>query len=115
MSYRLYLSCLNNSIPTAGNTYTASSTDDTVIIHDGMIISLLPPFISDSLEFGMGSETAGTFHTPGIVGPTLTINQLNIDVNMPENSNIDVDYTFMNQNGEIITGHYVGSFGAILD
>ena len=101
--------------PTAGNTYTASSTDDSVIIHDGDIVPLLTQFVIDSVEFGQGSETIGTFHFPGVVGPTLTINQLHIDVNVPENSMIDAEYSFMNQNGEYITGHYEGSFGAMLD
>ncbi len=106
---------LANSAPVPGNTYMVSSIDDSVIIHNGQIDALTPPYLNNSIEFGMGNENVGIFHFPGSIGPTLTFNQLNIDNTNPANSTIDTDYSFMNASGEIITGHYSGTFGVILD
>lgn len=106
---------LANSPPTAGNTYIVSSTEDTVILHDGQIDPLSPPYLNSGIEFGVGDENVGTFHLPGIVGPTVTFNTFNYDNTNPANSTIDIDYTFMNEDGEMITGHYEGTFGIILD
>ncbi|NRD21382.1 hypothetical protein HNV08_15100 [Winogradskyella eckloniae] len=106
---------LANSGPLAGITYVVSSVNDSVIIEDGQITGLNPMFINSGVEFGTGSETIGVFNWPGAVGPTITINAINLDSNNPANSTIDVDYTFMNTAGETITGHYEGTFGVILD
>lgn len=109
----------NPSLANAGllpnTTYIVSSIEDTVIIHDGQIEPLVPPFTSSNIGFGEGNENVGTFHLPGPVVPTITFNALNIDNNNPANSTIDADYTLRNTNGEIITGHYTGTFGIILD
>lgn len=109
---------LATSQPSAGNTYIVSSIEDTVIIHDGQINSLAPlltPYFNNGIEFGIGDENVGTFHLPGTVVPTITINTLNLDFANPQNSTLNVDYTFMNTAGEVITGHYEGTFGVILD
>ncbi len=106
---------LANSAPVPGNTYIVSSIEDSVIIHNGQIDALTPPYLNNSIEFGMGNENVGTFHFSGAVGPTLTFNQLIIDSNNPQNSTIDADYSFMDANGDVITGHYTGTFGVILD
>lgn len=105
---------LTSGSPVAGNTYFVNK-NNSVILHDGQINSLIPPFLNSGFEFGMGDENIGTFHTSGITGPSITINQLDIDVFVPENSYLDAEYTFINQNGETITGHYKGSLGIILD
>lgn len=106
---------LASGAPSAGNTYIVSSIEDTVIIHDGQINALSPSYLNNNIEFGLGDENVGTFHLPGAVVPTLTINAINLDFANPQNSSLDVDYSFMNTNGETITGHYEGSFGVILD
>jgi hypothetical protein len=106
---------LATSQPTAGNTYIVSSIEDTVVIHDGQIDPLTPSYFNSNLEFGMGNENVGTFHFPGAVAPTITINSINLDMLTPSNSTINTDYSFMNEDGEVITGHYEGTFGVILD
>lgn len=106
---------LSTAFPSAGNTYIVSSTENTVVIHDGQIDPLTPPYLNNQIEFGVGNENIGTFHLPGAVGPTITINAMSLDFSNPENSTLDVDYTLMNTNGEIISGHYEGTFGVILD
>jgi len=107
-------SSLSANPPSAGQTYVVSS-NNSVILHDGQVDALTPPFYDNGFEFGMGNENVGTFHNPGVTGPTITVNQLDIDTMVPENSFIDVQYVFLNQNGETITGHYAGSLGIILD
>jgi len=106
---------LANGGPLPGNTYIVSSIHDSVIIENGLIEPLNPIYINNNTEFGVGSENAGVFNFPGVVGPTITINALNMDNVNPAESTVDVDYTFMNGDGEIITGHYEGTFGIILD
>ncbi|WP_291869864.1 hypothetical protein [Maribacter sp.] len=106
---------LASSFPLPGATYIVSSIEDSVIIHEAQIDPLSPSYINNSVEFGMGNDNIGTFHTAGVVAPTITLNQVNIDNNDPTNSSIDADYSFMNQDGVIITGHYTGTFGVILD
>jgi len=110
-----YNPSLANSGPTAGNTYIVSSINDTVIIENGLIDALNPAYFNGGFEFGTGNENVGVYNWPGAVGPTITINAINLDANNPTASTIDVDYTLMNQNGEVITGHYEGTFGVILD
>lgn len=106
---------LATSQPAAGNTYIVSSIEDTVIIHDGQIDPLTPSYLNNNIEFGIGNENVGTFHLPGAVVPTITINAMNLDFANPQNSTLDIDYSFMNTDGEVITGHYEGTFGVILD
>jgi hypothetical protein len=105
---------LDSLPPQTGETYIVHS-NNSVIVHDGQIDGLTPPYLNGGTEFGMGNENIGTFHFPGAVAPTITINQLNIDALAPENNFLDAEYSFMNQNGETITGHYKGSLGLILD
>ncbi|MDX1272743.1 hypothetical protein [Bizionia paragorgiae] len=106
---------LSNAGPLPGNTYIVSSIHDSVIIEDGQIEPLNPVYINNNTEFGIGSENTGIFNFPGTQGPTVTINAINIDNANQENSTVDIDYTFMNGDGEVITGHYEGTFGIILD
>lgn len=106
---------LSNAGPSAGNTYVVSSINDSVIIENGQINGLNPAYFINGVEYGTGDENVGVFNTPGTQGPSITINTIDIDANNPSASTIDVDYTFMNQNGEVITGHYEGTFGVILD
>lgn len=108
-------STLVSSFPIVGSTYVVSSVEDSVIIHDGQIDALVPPYFNNSLEFGMGNENTGTFHLPGIIGPTITINAIDLDPTNPNASTIELTYTFRNENGELLAGHYEGTFGVILD
>ena len=100
--------------PVAGNTY-AVSVDDTVIVTGGAITPLTPSYFNSGFEFGQGVEDITTEHWPATQGNTITINVLNIDIINPQNSTIDVDYTFVKLSGDIIYGHYEGSLGIILD
>ena len=106
---------LSNAGPSAGNTYVVSSINDSVIIENGQINGLNPAYFINGVEYGTGDENVGVFNTPGTQGPSITINTIDLDANNASASTIDVDYTFMNQNGEVITGHYEGTFGVILD
>ena len=99
--------------PTAGNTYIISSTDST-IGHNLLVDPLTPNFSSNGFDFGMGNENTGTFHTPGSGALTVTINAYTFNPSTLIGT-IDLDYSFMNQNGTIITGHYDGNLGVILD
>ena len=101
--------------PLAGNTYIVSSTNDSVILEGAQIDALTTPYLVDNIEYGMGNDNAGVTHEPGVQGPTITINAINLDINNPTASTIDADYTFMNQDGVVISGHYEGTFGVILD
>ena len=105
---------LASSAPIAGGTYNIANSDS-VIIHNGQINSLSTPFLNNGIEFGEPDENIGTYHTPGTGACTLTVNAINIDNTTPTNSTIDIDYSFMDQNGDIITGHYQGTLGVILD
>lgn len=106
---------LANAGPLSGNTYIVSSINDSIIIENGQIDALSPAYFNGGIEYGIGNENVGIFNTPGTVGPTITINAINLDSNNPTANTIDVDYTFMNQDGEVITGSYEGTFGVILD
>lgn len=104
--------------PTANNTYVASR-EDSNIIHDSTVNPINPPFFltldGTSFEFGNGDDTVGTIHEPATLGHSVTINAINIDTTTPSNSSIDVDYTFVNTSGELISGHYTGTLGIIED
>lgn len=106
---------LANAGPQPGNTYIVSSVNDSVIIENGQIDALNPAYFNNNIEFGIGNETNGVFNFPGTQVPTVTINAINIDNANPENSTVDINYMFMNTDGEVITGHYEGTFGIILD
>lgn len=108
-------SLANNVLPSAGNTYRASSVRRSVIAHGFQVNSLNSPYFNNGIEFGTADETTGTYHPPGAQGPTITINAINLDTSNIANSTINADYRFTNVNGEIITGHYEGTFGIILD
>ncbi|HFX17917.1 MAG TPA: hypothetical protein ENK64_02090 [Flavobacteriales bacterium] len=121
---------LTNTL-TAGNTYVASSTLTTSLNGFGMTNSgySKDSFIAYNLQAGtpvfgnIGGydftsnppETVGIWHYPGTVGPSITINAINIDNNTPANSTIDVDYIFTDTSGTVISGHYEGTLGIILD
>lgn len=106
---------LVSSPPVAGNTYVVSSVEDSVVLHNGLIDPLSPPYITNGIEFGMGNENIATIHTPGISNLTLTLNSIYLDTNTSTNSSINVDYIFRDSNGDLIEGHYEGTFGIILD
>ncbi len=92
----------------------AGGASDSVIVHDGQVVSLSPPFTSNGFEFGMPDPDVGTIHYPGASGPFITINDYTYDSNTQTGS-IDVDYQFTDMNGVNITGHYEGTLGVILD
>jgi len=109
---------------TVGNTYIASSTL-TAGFNTGYSFD---SFVSYSLQtngtnFGTQNgfdfyhipEVVGVWNYAGTVGPSITINAINIDSITPENSTINVTYTFMNTFGNVITGEYEGTLGVILD
>lgn len=101
--------------PLPGNTYIVNNTDDSLLIENAQITPLNPSYITNGIEFGMGDENYGTIITPNNTNPTITLNELNIDNNTPANSTVDIDYTFTAANGDIITGHYSGTYGVIQD
>lgn len=121
---------LTNTL-TVGDTYVASSVLTTSINGQGVTNSgySKDSFVSYNLQAGtpiFGTENGfdftsnppeviGIWHYVGTAGPTITINAINIDTNTPTNSTIDVDYTFLDTNGNTITGHYEGTLGIILD
>ena len=104
---------LVNNGPTAGSTYIISSTDST-IGHNLLVNPLTPNFNYNSIDFGMGEDNVGTFHIPGTGSLIITLNNYNFNSNT-NTGTIDLNYSFMNQNGTIITGHYDGNLGVILD
>jgi len=106
---------LANGGPLPGNTYVASIINDSVILENGQINPLTTPYFINGVEFGEGDEDTGIINTPIAPNPTITINAINLDNTNPSASSIDADYTFTNQDGDIITGQYKGSFGIILD
>lgn len=108
-------SLANGNLPTAGNTYIVSSVENSVIAHGFQTNSLNSSYFNNGIEFGIADENTGTYHFSGIQGPTITINAINLNSSNPANSTINADYRFMNVNGEVITGHYKGTFGIILD
>ena len=121
---------LNGAI-TAGETYVASSILTTSINGFGVTNAgySKDSFVAYNLQAGtpiFGTENGfdftnnppeaiGIWHYAGTVGPTITINAINIDNTTPANSTIDVDYTFLDTFGNTITGHYEGTLGIILD
>lgn len=106
---------LANGGPLPGNTYIVSSLNDSVIVENLQVDALNQPYFINGVEYGLANENFGIINTPGAVVPTITINGINIDNSNPAASTIDADYTFMNQDGEVITGSYLGTFGVILD
>ncbi len=88
------------------------SANDSVITYDLSVASLSPVFTYNNFEFGM--ITSGTTHTPGAISPFLTINSYAYD-SSTQTGTINVDYSFLDQNGNTITGHYEGTLGVILD
>ena len=121
---------LTNTI-SVGETYIASSILTTSLNGFGITNSgySKDSFVSYNLQAGTPifgnengfdftsnpSESTGAWHYVGIIGPTISINAINIDTNTPANSTADVDYTFTDTNGNQITGHYQGTLGVILD
>jgi len=120
---------LTNTL-TAGETYVASSILTTSLNGFGVTNSGFSndSFVSYDLQpggsiFGTENgfdfqhipEVVGVWHYVGTVGPSITINAINIDNNTPTNSTINVDYTFLDTNGDTISGHYEGTLGIILD
>lgn len=104
--------------PTAGNTYIASSNDSNVVTDLQVDSSSPQTFINidgTNVEFGEGNETNSTIYSPATLGHSVTINAINIDTVNPTNSTIDVDYTFVNTSGELISGHYEGTLGVFED
>ena len=93
---------------------------DSVIGHHLSIEPLSPPFFYTGIEFGMDNEVASqndplqTIYTPGATGPFITLNSYTFD-SQTQTGTINVDYEFLTQNGETITGHYEGTIGVILD
>ena len=120
---------LGSGTITTGHTYTASSilTSDingfgvpnTGFSKDSFISNNLQAGTSlgseNGLNFSQIPEAIGLWHYPGTVGPSLVINAVHIDMATPANSTIDVDYTFMDIQGNQATGHYEGTLGIILD
>jgi len=120
---------LTNTL-TAGETYVASSILTTSLNGFGVTNSGFSndSFVSYDLQpggsiFGTENgfdfqhipEVVGVWHYVGTVAPSITINAINIDNNTPTNSTINVDYTFLDTNGDTISGHYEGTLGIILD
>ena len=104
--------------PTTGNTYIASSNDSNVVTDLQVDSSSPQTFINidgTNVEFGEGNETNSTIYSPATLGHSVTINAINIDTVNPTNSTIDVDYTFVNTSGELISGHYEGTLGVFED
>lgn len=110
--------------PPAGQTYIASSlsvpggdagfSKDSFVSHNLQQGSTVFG-IENGYSFTQIPETIGFWYYPGTTAPTITINTINIDSTTPSNSTINVDYTFLDTNGNTITGHYEGLLGVILD
>lgn len=91
------------------------SDNDSVIIHDFTIDALTPNFNLNGINFGMPDETTGVIHQPMSGNTkTITINSFNFDFTS-QTGDINVDYQFLDINGNTITGHYEGSLGVFLD
>ncbi|WP_299107813.1 hypothetical protein [uncultured Winogradskyella sp.] len=114
---------LTTSAIAAGQTYVASSiltngfssgfSTDSFI---GYNLQVNAAFGTDNgIDYSHISENLGTWYYPGTMGPTVTINAINIDYSAPTNSTIDIDYTFLATDGTLISGHYEGTLGIILD
>ena len=115
---------LANSAPTAGNTYygdvfsSTNLTPDTIIIEDyiGSVQSFGTPYFINGLEYGNPTMDDSTnMQGSGNPTPVLTINAINIDTTNPAQSTIDVDYVYVNAQGETFTGHYEGTLGVFQD
>ena len=112
---------LGSGLISTGNTYIGSSLStgvpnysaDSLIAYDGVVSSSFGT--ENGIDYGHLPETSGVWYTVGTIGPTVIINAINIDTNVPANSTIDVDYTFLASDGTSITGHYEGTLGIILD
>lgn len=104
--------------PMAGVTYVVTSEDSIVITNVGVDSSSPQTFVNfggNNVEFGEGNDTNSTIHLPASLGHSITINAINLDNTNPTNSTIDVDYTFVNASGELISGHYEGTLGVFED
>jgi len=99
------------AFPQSGQTYIGGSSDS-IIGHGGAILDI--GFTSNNINFGQGQDGFGTWHEPGVTGPTITINSYSFDANT-QIGNIDVDYEFLDENGITIIGHYNGNLGVFLD
>ncbi|WP_340155149.1 hypothetical protein [uncultured Winogradskyella sp.] len=116
---------LANSVPQAGNTYNGdvysapgNTSPDTVIVEDylGTMESLSTPYFIDGLEYGNPSSDDSTnAQGPNNATPLLTVNAININSTNPSQSTINVDYVYVNNLGEIFTGHYEGTLGVFQD
>lgn len=119
---------LASSAPLAGNTYKGdvyaapnNLTPNTVIIHSfmGGVNAFIPAFYINGLEFGNPIDSYGVYELQGLGGngtiPLLTINDININTTNPALSTIDVDYTYTNNDAELILGHYEGTLGVFED
>lgn len=89
-----------------GITYVGGNSD-TVILSDGIINDL--GFTSSGFNFGQA--TGGTQHT---AGGTIVINSYNYNPTTQTGS-INVDYQGLGPAGNVISGHYEGNLGVILD
>ncbi len=98
-----------------GLTYTGNPSDS-VILHNGAIVPFNVPLMINGTEFGYGDDNDPNqvVHTPGVSGPFITINNYSFDATT-QTGTIDVDYTFLDQNGATIYGHYNGNIGVIFD
>jgi len=110
---------LNTGIPpSAGHIYVASR-NDSVVITDCSVDRTSPQtsvnINGTYFEFGEGDENSGTLHELATAGHSITINAMVLDTVNPENSTINVDYTVVNNAGELISGHYEGTLGVFED
>ncbi|MCF6308271.1 MAG: putative metal-binding motif-containing protein [Flavobacteriaceae bacterium] len=98
-----------------GFMYTGGPSDS-VILHEGNILPFNNPLIINGTEFGYGDDNDPDtiVHTPGINGPFIVINSYTFDI-ITQTGTANIDYTFLDQNGISIYGHYEGALGVILD
>jgi len=90
------------------------------IVHNGTIESLNPPFTDNNIEYGQDegeyppNDPNFELHKVGASGPFITLNNYSYDSNT-QTGTINVDYTFIDNAGNNITGHYEGNFGVFVD
>jgi len=91
------------------------SDNNSVIIHNFSIDTLSTNFNTNGFDFGTPNQTTGTIHEPMLGNTkTITINSYTFNV-ATQTGTIDADYSFLSQNGVVITGHYDGNLGVFLD
>jgi len=90
-----------------GVTYTGGNSD-TVIIANGQITDL--NYSVSGYAWGEGVDGVGLVGQGG----TIVINSYNYDP-VTQTGTINVDYQSLNNIGQVITGHYEGTLGVILD